>query len=355
MEEEERVTLMARTPHPKSKTSKLRARIHHSGGFTLVELLVVMGILAILVALLLPAVQAARESARRMDCQNHQRQIGLAMHGYLGARSHFPAGAISRPYAAEPTTPHNFYRWSALAQVMPFMERSETFAELEMSVPLYGRDFQVLPVNRAGVARLISDFLCPSDQRAPVHALFGPTNYAASAGTGAHGGSPFDADGIFYINSHLRVKKIRDGLSKTIALSESILGQAVAAGTPRESADPRFVYAFARSVPLTDAGCAATAFWNFSDPRGFSWANGEYRASLYNHYYPPNSVEFDCLAAKITGPITQLYAAYGWRAARSLHPGGVFATLADGSVQFVADDIDPPIWRALASRADGVR
>ena len=318
---------------------------------TLLELLAVVAIIGVLSAILLPAVQASRERSRRSECAHRLRQLGLSLLHFESVRKHFPAGAISQAYEAEPTTPHNFYRWSALAQVTPFLEETAVRAALDMSVPLYGRDFQVLPVNRDGVSQMLTAFLCPSDSRQRVSVPFGPTNYAACAGTGVDGGTPFGADGVFYINSRTRPRRISDGLSHTMALSESILGQPVASGTPRDQADPRFAYVFARSAPLNETGCAATAFWNFSDPRGFSWANGEYRSGLYNHFFSPNATDFDCISAKITGPITQLYAAFGWRAARSLHPSGVNAVHCDGSVDFYPNDVAPSIWRSLATRS----
>ena len=275
---------MARLPDWKVNAENVqRPRILAQRAITLLEVLVVIAVIGALTAILLPAVQAARERSRRTECAHRLRQLGLALLQFESARRHFPAGAISQEYDAEPTTPHNFYRWSALAQATPFLEETAVRAALDMTVPLYGRDFQVLPVNRAGVSLVVEAFLCPSDSGQRVNPQFGPTNYAACAGTGAEGGTPFDADGVFYINSRTKARRISDGLSRTMALSESILGRAVASGTPRDQADPRYAYVFARSTPLTSAGCATTAFWNFSDPRGFAWVNGEYRSGLYNH------------------------------------------------------------------------
>jgi prepilin-type processing-associated H-X9-DG protein len=317
----------------------------------LLELLVVIAIIGLLVALLLPAFQAARLSAQRTQCINNLRQIALSANNFQSARGHFPAGSISRRYDVQPTTPHNFYRWSVLAQLTPFLEQTSAFNALDISVPLYGRNFQVFEQNAVGVALVVPEFLCPSDQGQRVHPSFGPTNYAASAGTGANGGSPFDADGAFYTNSNLPPRKVRDGLSKTVAFSESVLGRNVERGMPREQVDPRYVYAFARSTPLTEESCRESAFWNYTDLRGFAWVNGEFRAALYNHHLGPNSREFDCVSARTTGPPSVIYAPYGWRAARSLHPGGVNVAMLDGAIRFVDDEIDLSIWRAMATRA----
>ena len=118
---------------------------------------------------------------------------------------------------------------------------------------------------------------------------------------------------MFYINSDLPARRIKDGLSNTVAFSESVLGRAIPRLTPREDADPRYVYVFAKSAPLTLESCHGSAFWNYTELRGFAWVNGEYRCGLYNHYWTPNSVEFDCVSSRITGPPSVLYTAYGWR------------------------------------------
>jgi prepilin-type N-terminal cleavage/methylation domain-containing protein/prepilin-type processing-associated H-X9-DG protein len=324
-------------------------------GFTLIELLTVVAIIGLLIALLLPAVQAAREAARSAQCQNHLRQLGIALHNFESARRYLPSGAEAKEYPVDLATPHTFYRWSVLAYLTPFLENTAAYNALELSVPLYTKTFGISPENVAGVKLLVPEFLCPSDKQQPVSSAFGPTNYAASSGTGIGGGTPFDTDGLFYTNSRTRLKDITDGTSQTIAMSESVLGVNPPAFASRENVDPRFVYAFSFAVPMTDSACRAAAQWNYSDPRGFAWANGEVRSGLYNHYWTPNTSEIDCVSAKTGGPITQRYAAYGWRAARSLHPGGVNTLAADGSVRRVADEVDLAAWQAAATRAAGDR
>jgi prepilin-type N-terminal cleavage/methylation domain-containing protein/prepilin-type processing-associated H-X9-DG protein len=326
-------------------------RVPRRRGFTLVELLVVIAIIGMLVAILLPAIQAARESARRMACQNNLKQLGVALHNYEGAKKCFPAGAESHPCPDAPTTPHCFYRWSALARLMPYLEQASALHMLDLSQPLYGANLQVTPVNRPGVAQEIGLFLCPSDRQQPVAAGFGPTNYAACTGSGVDGGSPFDCDGIFYINSETPLAKISDGLSHTIAMSESLLGDGPAPLLDSAGVDRRTTYAFVNSIPLTESACDGAHMWNVSDLRGFSWANGEYRCALYNQYWTPNTECVDCMSAVIIGDLSVRYSAYGWRAARSRHPGGVNAMMADGSLQFFTDGVDRALWQALSTRA----
>ncbi len=104
---------------------------------------------------------------------------------------------------------------------------------------------------------------------------------------------------------------------------------------------------------LTEATCNQTIVWNVSDPRGFAWANGEYRSAMYNHYLAPNSQTLDCISSRLTGSLSEVYAAYGWRTARSLHVGGVNLLLADGSIQFVTDQIDASVWKSRSIRDGG--
>lgn len=328
-------------------------------GFSLVEMLVVVAIVGSLAGLLLPAVQSARESARRSDCLNRLRQVGVALLDYQAAHDQLPAGALSRPDPTSPATPHTFARWSALAQAMPYLEQSAVIDRLNVKEPMYHNDFSVSAANRPALKEVVSVLLCPSDRQERVNPEFGPTNYAACAGSGAGGGSPIDADGAFFINSFLKPADFTDGMSRTVWLAECVLGETPPPLTPRSAVDPRLVYGFATSAPLIESACEATSLWNFTDPPSFSWANGEFRSAMYNHWRPPNSPQIDCVAARLIAPITERYAAYGWRTARSMHPGGVNAGHADGSARWYGDAVDLETWRALATRsgdeADGGR
>jgi prepilin-type processing-associated H-X9-DG protein len=105
-------------------------------------------------------------------------------------------------------------------------------------------------------------------------------------------------------------------------------------------------------TPLNDTTCAAAQFWNKDRRRGFLWATGEIRSGSYNHYLRPNDPTYDCVSnAVLPGP--QNLTAVGFRAARSLHPGGVNSLFCDGSVRYIDNGIARDTWRALATRAGG--
>jgi prepilin-type N-terminal cleavage/methylation domain-containing protein/prepilin-type processing-associated H-X9-DG protein len=323
---------------------------------TLIELLVVVAIIGLLVAMLLPAVQSARELARRTQCANNLRQLGLSLHNYESAKKHLPPGGESKIYEAQPTWVPNLYRWSALAHLTPYLEESTAYNSLDLTVPLFRSDKlgAIFDHNLQGVGLILPEFLCPSDRRERVSSIFGPTNYAACAGTGIGGGTPFDTDGLFYTNSRTRIADIADGVSKTVAFSEATLGEKYPAGAQRSQVKQRLAYAFPKAPPLTEDACnAVKTSWNVNDPPGFAWVNGEYRSALYNHYWGPNAEEFDCIASRITFPFEEIYSAWGWRAARSYHPGGVNVLLADGSVHFVPDGVNGVIWKEISTRAGG--
>ncbi|WP_200836675.1 DUF1559 domain-containing protein [Roseiconus lacunae] len=313
--------------------------------FSLVELLVVIGVIAILIGLLLPAVQAAREAARRMACSNNFKQIGIAIQNHHAAFRRFPVGSVAKEYPGSPTTPWTFYRWSAFALLTPYLEQSNIDAKLNLDKPLYTSGFGITPENIEGVRTLVPVFLCPSDSYRELHQSFAPINYGMCTGTGMGGGTPFDTDGVFFVNSKTGFQDVLDGASNTLAASESLLGVA-----GPKFRDPRYGYRFTFSAPISDQACENAPTWNYTDPRGFSWANGEYRNGLYNHYYTPNSHYPDCISPFLGGGFSKVYTPFGWKTARSHHYGGVNSLRVDGSVNFITDSVDLTIWRALSTR-----
>src|SRR3954452_19887871 len=189
-----------------------RARV----AFTLVELLVCIAIIGILVALLLPAIQAAREASRRSSCGNNLRQLGVALHNFESAHHHFPAGR------GDPI-PSIF---SAFAYLLPFIEQTTLRDRIVLTEPPttfnVGAKIYDGSVNLPVATATVTTFLCPSDAAAGVvsGSSFGPTNYAANAGSGLLDfGNIKVADGVFFTASAIKFKDIADGASKTAAFS----------------------------------------------------------------------------------------------------------------------------------------
>jgi prepilin-type N-terminal cleavage/methylation domain-containing protein/prepilin-type processing-associated H-X9-DG protein len=329
--------------------------------FTLIELLVVIAIIAVLIGLLVPAVQKVREAASRIRCANNLKQLGLAMHNYEGTTTHLPAAFHADVPPAWAGLPPYFFSWSALADLNPYLEQTAIYNAMDLSQPIYvPPNFNISPGNQFAVSQVVKLFLCPSDKMQPVSAAYGesiigPTNYAVCVGSGTTNGgppfgSPLNSDGMFMAKDPLRITDVMDGTSNTAMMSESLLGDGPEnASGPTIPGSPQTVYAYTGfGVPISDATCAAAQLWNISNRRGFMWASGEMRCASYNHYYPPNAPQCDCVTNDLT-----TYTSMAFRAARSRHPGGVNVLLGDGSVHFVSQSISLNTWRALSTRAGG--
>ena len=327
--------------------------------FTLIELLVVIAIIAVLIALLLPAVQKVREAANRGSCQNNLKQIALALNHYESANGNFPP--VFPGTGPDELVPGYFYSWSVLAQINPYLEETVIFNKMDLTQPMFGENLEIISANQFAVQQMVRQFLCPSDKMTPLCggygvSIFGPVNYTACMGSGATAGaapygSPWDADGIFQASISCTVAEITDGTSSTALFSESTLGGGPTTVTGAIPGDPRMIYGYV-SPPLTPTSCAKANTWNYEQPRGYLWATGEIRCASYNHFYTPNPPEYDCVT-NLSVPGPQQYTAAGLKAARSYHNGGVNMALADGSVRFVSDTIGLSTWQALGTRAGG--
>jgi prepilin-type N-terminal cleavage/methylation domain-containing protein/prepilin-type processing-associated H-X9-DG protein len=333
-------------------------------GFTLIELLVVIAIIAILIGLLLPAVQKVREAAARIQCSNNLKQLGLAMHNFESANGRLPSAYLGQVPPQYTGYPAYFFSWSAFAQMNPYLEQTAIYNHMDLTQPMYdpNNGYNISTADQFVVQQTVKLFLCPSDKAAPVEPnptygvpTLGPTNYAVCVGDGASPGaspgSPWNSDGMFEAQTGFRLTDVTDGLSSTAMLSESLLGDGTENGGPPATPSPQTVYAYAGFGPLLSASaCASASQYNVSNYRGFSWATGEMRCASYNHYYTPNSPQYDCVCNEGATTPTP-FESDAFRSARSRHTGGVNLTLGDGSVRFVSNGIGITAWRALATRS----
>jgi len=321
--------------------------------FTLVELLVVIAIIAVLIALLLPAVQAAREAARRARCINNLKQIGLGLQDYHASFGSFPVGFLMASGPVPGNTSSNQYRWSPLAQMAPFLEQTNLGNALNFDLPLGTRPTDPTsafwpppPANTTAMATVVATFLCPSDGAPAPTPGSGPTNYAFCSGSGINGGDATGADGLFILGPARNFADLLDGSSSTVAASETLLGIAGLSYTqtsPTPIPHPQSrAMAHVAAGPLTDSACSlAGKGWLLN--KGAAWFDGNYLNTLYNHHQTPNAPSPDCI----------VYHNPGWKAARSLHPGGVNTLFADGHVAFVKNSVSPTLWRAISTRSGG--
>lgn len=315
--------------------------------------MVVITVLGVLVALLLPATQAAREAARRGRCANQLRQIGIALQNYHSAVGSFPVGFLVPAFEPPPETSRSQYRWSVLAQMTPYLEQAVLFNTLNFDWPIarrprpgQGSFWPYYPQNATVMATRLDLFLCPSDTGEPPATDSGPSNYSFCSGDGSNGGDAEQANGAFILGRPRRIADLRDGSSATVAASEQLLG---IPGPYRldpplmlPPADRSRAFAQVSRTPLNSSSCeSAPSGWLLH--KGASWWDGNYLNTLYNHWKPPNDEALDCIT--FHNP--------GWKTARSLHPGGVNALFCDGHVAFVTDKIDRQTWKSLATRAGG--
>jgi prepilin-type N-terminal cleavage/methylation domain-containing protein len=330
--------------------------------FTLIEHLVVIAIIAILLGLLLPAVQKVREAAARTMCQNNLKQIGLALHNYHAAYGKFPP-------ARNPFSPPPPLVYSALARLLPFVEQDNVGRLIDFSTPplfFSGATPPSLGTYTASIT-VVKLWLCPSDSVSGVvpgdvslavrpdgststtdH--YGATNYMACVGSGsaaAAWGRYANSDGMFG-QTPFTAQDVGDGLSNTVAFSESLLGLGGGPEPNSASTTPvdigRQVLTLPGNTVTDDAACANASAGYWSNSRGVRWINGHYADANYNHHLRPNDSRWDCSNASHNP---------GQAAARSQHSGGVSVLLGDGSVRFITNSIGAATWQTLATRNGG--
>ena len=302
--------------------------------FTLIELLVVIAIIGVLVALLLPAVQAAREAARRTQCTNNLKQIGVGLHNHVAARRVFPQGR-GRPFP---------YVFSIQAYLLPYLEGSNLEDLIDYTAPPLTFGAHSGLKNEPAAKTRVELFICPSDLGDVPDNVFGPSNYVGNVGSGTiNNGSIRASDGPFFDGSKLNLKKLTDGTIRTVAFSESTLGNNKPS-TGTVPVEPTLeVLELSGATPTTAALCdGGSGTW--SAIRGAKWINGHYGDTLYNHFYLPNSEKWDCGNGSHNFALTS---------PRSRHPGGVMTLYCDGHVDFTSDEVDLVVWRAIATCSTG--
>jgi prepilin-type N-terminal cleavage/methylation domain-containing protein/prepilin-type processing-associated H-X9-DG protein len=285
--------------------------------FTLIELLVVIAIIALLVGLLLPAVQKVRSAGARLDCQNNLHQIGLACHSYHDANQALPPG-----YTATAAYPDTAPGWGWAAYLLPYLEQGNLYGQLNFNQPLQ---------NSAAIQTVVKTYLCPADAPpATAFAVTGPTgnvvtsaapcSYAATVGQDAYEVDDPTGDGVFYRNSRTRLTDITDGTSQTVMLGD------------RAWTMTRGIWAGAPSGAVATPGAR--------NPWQNATANAPALTLVHNNWIN--------ILSDSDGGLDDF---------SSNHPGGVNLLFADGSVHFLRDiTVDGPARRAfwaMGTRAAG--
>ncbi len=362
---------------------------HRRPAFTLVELLVVIAIIGILVGLLLPAVQAAREAARRMQCSNNLKQLALAVHNYESVHGGFPL-TTTGPSRTTPRLGSGFYSW--MAMLLPQVEQAPLYNSIQFGEAMAdaksfanSSDYTQLKissthVNAAAAATSVATFLCPSDSVTATTTLgtaqVAPSSYAGNVGwvrgaTGASGtAAPLAiANGAMpLINpAHrdawqvpaIKLRDFTDGTSHTALVGERLINNAEGSsgpfGTSMQGQLKPSVMSFcagggsgARSLPNWVTYCQGVSVPDatYSLPHGRSWISGwTLAANLYMHVMPINGRNCHLYGGEDDG--TNIVSA------SSNHVGGAQLAFTDGHVNFVSQSIDPVVWWAIGSRNGG--
>ncbi len=346
-------------------------------GFTLIELLVVIAIIGVLIALLLPAVQAAREAARRSQCTNNLKQIGLALHNYHSATGSFPLGSSRAPQPGGPPPLSGDWAWwgdwSAHSMLLPYLEQQPLFNSANFMVTAMGWNPNGL-MNSTVVNTRLAGFLCPSDGQAGRNYT---NSYYASAGTTTHRHHHVDFTGVFARNVSYGLNDITDGSSNTVAFSEGLIAVPTSLRSRAHSAvgvsavnvwndvpgnlDIRTLLNAGEAPPgarlsnylrACDTAVRSGPAGDVKENKGERWAWGETGMTMFHTIVPPNSTQYkfgacrnDCNGCSPDAAV--------FTNAQSNHSGGVNVLMADGSVRFVKDSIGWGVWWAIGTKAGG--
>jgi len=345
-------------------------------GFTTIELLVVISIIGVLIALLLPAVQAARESARRAQCTNNLKQIGLALHNYLSAYGTFPMGGSKNNRMTTQGTYDQYDVWSAHAAMLAQLDQAPWFNAINFDFAPEIDDGIAHPMNQTVTLRVLGLFLCPSDSYAGVHVT---NSYHGSYGTTTNQNYPQSGGctGLFTVEAAAGIASCTDGTSTTIAFSEALVGDGRGAArignntatpsryrgnayqgssVPAPPGAQALDASQAESAVLAGLQTCADAFRTtpeIADHRGWRWGLGVTGFTMFNTVQSPNDKQYPfggCRFNAITSWNMDDGFVFG---ASSAHPGGVNVLFADGGVRFVKDGVARRVWWALGTKGGG--
>ena len=324
--------------------------------FTLIELLVAIAIIGILIALLFPAVQAAREAARRMGCGNNLKQLGTALHNYQDAHRVLPFGC--GPDNDGPVSSHGTledHRYSAQSQLLPYLEQAATYNLIDFSVapfhpfvnagtndPAVQQSGGLTATNGRAAVVSVLVFLCPSDLD-HLQTPWGHNNYRACNGSSWSGRM---GNGMFGQVSSVQFDDVSDGLSNTAMVSERCKGtwDKTAYDHLSDVYDMRGIWTEA----LFRQGCGdltpeSAKVYRQDIDSGQNWLAGNMNWTRYNHMFPPNRLS--CKDGFTWDGVAMT--------ATSRHRGGVNVLLGDGATRFVNEQLDEQVWRALGTIRGG--
>lgn len=319
-----------------------------STGFTIIELLVSIGVMSILVAILLPAIQSSRETARKTACLNNLKGLGLAFESYRAAKGTYPETTNAMQIVSGKVV---FRSLSPHARLIPYMQYPSVRVDANEDSP---DRFDAPPPpstkNLWANDLRIPGFLCPSDELADqgtnYRACMGPEPARSLPRLGEPAGAYKSRDGAFRNTNIAHDAEFRDGKSNTILFCEKLVGD-----RDRDRYTPWRDLLQSGASTIEDSEQAA-AICNLPVPPlpihdsflGMSYLLGGNRHTWYNHTFTPNSPSPDCACQDSSASEAAI-------TARSRHPSGVNGSIADGSARFIADQIDLRVWKALATRA----